>query len=163
MSYKNSAAWVSLITNMDYLPGLLTLNYSLRKVCSRYPLVALHTDSLPAAAHADLDARHISKKRVSHLSPLAQKDFSEMPRFYETWTKLTAFSLTEYDRVVLLDSDMIVLQNMDELMDVKLDPPELGGRGNRVFAAGHECACNPLQKPYYPASWYVLSEAIYVY
>ncbi|KAG8428751.1 hypothetical protein J3459_002439 [Metarhizium acridum] len=36
-------AWVTLITNESYLPGLLTLNHSLRTVKSAYPLVALYT------------------------------------------------------------------------------------------------------------------------
>jgi len=66
---------------------------------------------------------------------------------------LTPFSLVEYDRVVQLDSDMLVLKNMDELMELELDPPSLEGRGKRVFAAGHACVCNPLKKPHYPKNW----------
>ncbi|KAL9625360.1 MAG: hypothetical protein Q9160_000423 [Pyrenula sp. 1 TL-2023] len=42
---------------------------------------------------------------------------------------------------------------MDELMDLELDPPELGGKGDRVFAASHACVCNPLKKPHYPKDW----------
>lgn len=57
--------------------------------------------------------------------------------------------------MVLLDSDMLVLQNLDELMDIELDAPELGGTGVRVFAASHACVCNPLKKPHYPKNWYV--------
>jgi len=66
---------------------------------------------------------------------------------------MTPFSLIEYDRVVQLDSDMLVLKNMDELMDVSLDPPELEGKGDRVFAAAHACVCNPLKRVHYPADW----------
>ena len=50
--------------------------------------------------------------------------------------------------MVQLDSDMLVLQNMDELMDIPLDI-----EGNRVFAASHACVCNPTKKPHYPADW----------
>lgn len=59
--------------------------------------------------------------------------------------------------MVLLDSDMLVMQNMDELMDMELDAPELEGSGSRVFAASHACVCNPLKKPHYPKNWYDLS------
>ena len=52
-----------------------------------------------------------------------------------------------------LDSDMLVLQNMDELMEMELDPPSMAGKGKRVFAAGHACVCNPLKKPHYPNDW----------
>jgi alpha-N-acetylglucosamine transferase len=88
------------------------------------------------------------------LLPRAGKDYSNDPRFYDCWSKLTPFSLVEYDRVVQLDSDMLVLQNMDELMEMELDGPELGGKGKKVFAAGHACVCNPLKKPHYPKDWY---------
>jgi lipopolysaccharide biosynthesis glycosyltransferase len=58
---------------------------------------------------------------------------------------------------VQLDSDMLVLRNMDELMDLELDDPEtvVGDpeRSRRVFAAGHACVCNPLRKPHYPPDW----------
>jgi hypothetical protein len=149
------AVWATLITNTNYLPGLFTLEYSLRKAGSKYPLVVLYTDSFPAEGHAAVNARGLPKQRVPHLLPTLPKEYTNDPRFHDTWTKLTAFSLVEYERVVLLDSDMLVRQNMDELMDLELDSPELGGTGNRVFAASHACVCNPLKKPHYPKDWYV--------
>jgi len=94
------------------------------------------------------------KKRVPYLVPSIHKDFTNDPRFYDCWSKLTPFSLLEYERVVQLDSDMVVLQNMDELMDLELDSPALNGCENRVFAASHACVCNPLKKPHYPNDWY---------
>ena len=63
--------------------------------------------------------------------------------------KLQPFSLVEYERVVQLDSDMILRKNMDELMDLALDV-----EGDRVFAASHACVCNPLKKAHYPKDWY---------
>lgn len=85
--------------------------------------------------------------------PKTAKDFSNDPRFYDCWSKLTPFSLIEYERVVQLDSDMLVLQNMDELMDIPLDSDAEAGKGKRVFAASHACVCNPLKKPHYPRDW----------
>lgn len=49
---------------------------------------------------------------------------------------------------------MMALHNMDELMDVELDPPEMEGSGNRVFGSTHACVCNPLNRPHYPEDWY---------
>jgi len=100
-----------------------------------------------------LDIRKIPKKHVKYLLPSVHKDYSNDTRFYDCWSKLTPFSLTEYERVVQLDSDMVALKNMDELMEMHLDPPDLGGKGNRVFAASHACVCNPLKKPHYPNDW----------
>jgi hypothetical protein len=147
------AVWTTLITNTAYLSGLLTLDYSLKKVGSKYPLVALYTDSFPAEGHKALDARGILKQHVAYLLPSTPREYANDPRFYDCWSKLTPFSLVEYDRVVQLDSDMLVLKNMDELMELELDPPSAAGTGNRVFAASHACACNPLKKPHYPSNW----------
>lgn len=145
--------WTTLITNTKYLSGLLTLDYSLKKHGTKYPLIALYTDTFPEEGHRALDVRKIPKKRVNYLLPSVHKDFSNDPRFYDCWSKLTPFSLEEYDRVVQLDSDMLVMKNMDELMDVELDPADSDGSGNRVFAASHACVCNPLKKPHYPNNW----------
>ncbi|KAI9717668.1 MAG: hypothetical protein M1812_004613 [Candelaria pacifica] len=149
----SNKVWTTLITNTKYLSGLLMLDHSLKKVKSKYPLVALYTDTFPPEGHKALDIRGIPKKQIKYLLPSVQKDYSNDPRFYDCWSKLTPFSLVEYDRVVQLDSDMLALQNMDELMDLELDPPNLEGTGNRVFAASHACVCNPLKKPHYPKEW----------
>ncbi|KAF2269826.1 glycosyl transferase family protein-like protein [Lojkania enalia] len=145
--------WTTLITNTAYLTGLLTLDYSLKKHKTAYPLVALYTDTFPPEGHSALDARGIPKQHVPYLLPKLHKDYTNDPRFYDCWSKLQPFSLVEYDRVVQLDSDMLALQNMDELMDLELDPTSMAGKGNRVFAASHACVCNPLKKPHYPKNW----------
>jgi len=146
--------WTTLITNTAYLSGLLTLEASLTHVGSKYPLIALYTDTFPPEGHAALDARAIAKKKVEYLLPKVEKKFDTSDsRFYDCWSKLTPFSLVEYERVVQLDSDMLVVKNMDELMDIPLDGPEQEGRGKRVFAASHACVCNPLNKPHYPRDW----------
>lgn len=103
-----------------------------------------------------MDARNIPRHRVPLIRPTCGKTYKADARFNDTWTKLVAFSLVEYERVVLLDSDMVVLRNMDELMDLELDAPDLNGDGALVFAAAHACACNPLKKPHYPTEWYGL-------
>ena len=130
------------------------MDYSLKKHKSKYPLIALYTDSFPKEGHHALDIRNIPKKQIKYLLPSIHKDFSNDQRFYDCWSKLTPFSLVEYERVVQLDSDMLVLQNMDELMDLELDPPGIkSGSGERVFAASHACVCNPLNKAHYPKNW----------
>lgn len=139
---------------MSYLPGLLTLAYSLKRVKSTYPLLALYTDSLPPEGLQALKDRDIATRHIKELLPTANDiDYGNDPRFQDTWSKLAIFELTEYDRVVLLDSDMLVRQNLDELMDIELDPPSLRGKGSRVFAASHACCCNPMKRSHYPKNW----------
>lgn len=81
------------------------------------------------------------------------KDFKNDVRFYDCWSKLTPFGLTQFQRVVQLDSDMLILKNIDDLMDIPLDAADLGGKGDRVMAGSHACVCNPRKKPHYPKDW----------
>jgi lipopolysaccharide biosynthesis glycosyltransferase len=146
------------VTNTDYLKGVLTLSYRLRCVKSKYPLLVLYTSTLSQAGLDILKKRNIKTLEVQRISPSTSQDYLDDPRFLECWTKLVAFSLTDFSRIVLLDSDMLPLHNMDELMDVELDAPSLGETGDiiqskRLFAACHACTCNPLRKAHYPPDW----------
>ncbi|KAI9040464.1 glycosyltransferase family 8 protein [Aspergillus affinis] len=156
MTQSNSSKriWASLITNLDYLPGLLTLSHSLRASNTAYPFVAFYTSSFPAEGLAALRARGIETQHVPNLQPgNSNRVYAHDPRFQETWTKLVVFSLTQYERIVLLDGDMLVRRDMDELMKLELDGEGAGEEGTRVFAASHACACNPLKKGHYPKTW----------
>ena len=148
----------------------MTLQHSLYESGTIYPFVAFCTPSFPAEGVKVLHARGIKTHLLPTLAPAGTKKYDHDPRFRETWTKLLVFSVEEYDRIVLLDGDMLVRKNMDWLMNdddntdgdvdgepagIELDEKEMGGKGNRVFAASHVCACNPLKKEHYPASWYL--------
>ncbi|KAJ4129218.1 hypothetical protein NW768_007753 [Fusarium equiseti] len=150
---KQPKVWATLVTNTDYLKGVLTLNYRLRCVKSKYPLLVLYTNTLSQDGLDILEKRGIETLQVEKIAPASSQEYLDDPRFLECWTKLVVFSLTEYSRIVMLDSDMLPLQNMDELMGLELDPPSMGDEGKRVFAACHACTCNPLRKPHYPPNW----------
>ena len=47
----------------------------------------------------------------------------------------------------MLDSDMIVMRNMDELMELEDLPSDW-------IAAAHVCACNPRKLAHYPEDWW---------
>ncbi|KAL2889669.1 glycosyltransferase family 8 protein [Ceratocystis lukuohia] len=147
--------WAVLLTNETYLPGVLALAHSLRSVGSAYGLIVLYTDTLPSKVLSALSARFIDTQLIDYIRPANGPNYSNDPRFNDCWTKLAAFSLTQYERVVQLDADMLVLQNMDELMTLPLDSATEASKGisTRVLAAGHACVCNPLHKKHYPTDW----------
>lgn len=84
------AAYATLLTKSAYLPGALVVNYGLRSVGSRYPLVVMVTPALPDEARDVLKKRGIIVRDVDPLQPsdgthqLAAHD----ARFADTWTKL---------------------------------------------------------------------------
>lgn len=72
-------------------------------------------------------------------------------RFSEVWTKLRAWDMEEYEKVILTDSDMLVRRNMDELFDLPL--PSDGPLGGSGIAATFACTCNPARIKTYPTDW----------
>ena len=53
--------------------------------------------------------------KVEHLA-VENKDFSCDPRFSNVLTKLQVLTLTDYKKIVLLESDLIVMHNVDEYL-----------------------------------------------
>ncbi|UXU76149.1 MULTISPECIES: glycosyltransferase [unclassified Paracoccus (in: a-proteobacteria)] len=130
---RSDHAFVSLATNADYLIGARALFRSLIRTGTRADLVLIHTH-LPAADLQDLrdlgvrlvaaellptsdafNARH-ARDRVHGLAPFTK---GEKPPFHtplDNFVKLRLWQL-DYARVVFIDADAIVLQNIDRLFD----------------------------------------------
>lgn len=140
-----SHIWATLITNSNYLPGVLTLNYSLKKHHSKYPLIALYTDQLDSETLRTLSENNIPTLRIGNLNPKSNCHIKFDKRFLDTWSKLYFFKLVQFKRIIQLDSDMLILKNIDELMSLSLQ--------NYKFASTHACLCNPLRLHHYPHNW----------
>ncbi|KAJ7597161.1 nucleotide-diphospho-sugar transferase [Mycena floridula] len=140
------SAYVTLLTKESYAPGVMVLHHSLQKVGSAYPLVVMVTPALSSDARELLKKRGITMHEVETLKPQEGRHTLNAGdiRFEDTWTKLRVFGL-EYERVVFLDADMLVMKNMDELMTLDLPHDKI--------AAAHVCACNPAKYSHYPADW----------
>ena len=144
-------AFVTLLTQSAYLPGTLVLIHSLRRHGCQYPIVCLVTAKVNEMTKRVLRHRDITIREVDELHPDRKESNGEIQgilkeeRFRDTWTKLMVFSCTEFDRVVFLDSDILIRRNCDELASMELDPGWI--------AASHACTCNPFRLSHYPSSW----------
>jgi alpha-N-acetylglucosamine transferase len=126
-------AYATLVTNSDYAKGALALVRSLRLTGTGADIVVLHTGGVESAdlaplsalgarlAHADLlptsdvfNERH-ARARLHADAPFAK---GRKPVFHtplDNFVKLRLWELTEYDRIVFIDADAIVLKNVDRL------------------------------------------------
>ena len=148
-------AWVTLLTQPNYLAGVRTLRASLAEIGSPHPLVVMVTDGIDADDRRLLESEGCLVRAVEPLRPRSDlADSYANARFAEVWTKLAVWRLVEFDRVVFLDADMLVVRAMDELFDLDLAPG--------AIAACHACRCNPMRIASYPADW-VPANCFYTY
>lgn len=153
-------AWATLLTDPSYVRGTMVLAYSLHSVGSIYPLEVLINEKISSS---DIElikkpSPNIKIRKVQSFKPKSNaiQNYA-FERFLENWIKLRCFELTDYDYVALLDSDMLVTENFDHLLNNaqhqlskwtgKLNPDEI-----HILAA-HACVCNPMRKPTYPEWW----------
>src|ERR1700744_3867404 len=88
MSIK--AAYVTLLTKDEYLPGTLVLDLCLKQVDSKYPFVVFATKTLSQDARDVLQRRGIHIRDIESLKPLSNAHTlaAHDARFAETWSKL---------------------------------------------------------------------------
>ena len=128
-------AYVTLVTKPAYVDGAVALANSLRLTGTRADFVVMHTGAVDAEALAPLASATTRLHRVELLdtSPAfnAAHDRARLhgaapftkgrkPDFHtplDNFAKLRLWQLTEYDRIVYLDADTVVLQNIDILFD----------------------------------------------
>ena len=114
-------AYITICTDDKYLPGVVALNRSLRTVESEYPLIVLTTGNMSESGVQTLaneSIRHLTAKNIvpsEYIRNLNIKNGS--PNWSNTFFKLRIFGLSQFDTLVYLDSDMIVLRNIDHLFD----------------------------------------------
>ncbi|GAA0996365.1 glycosyltransferase family 8 protein [Subtercola frigoramans] len=139
-------AWVTLLTQPNYVIGVRTLRASLAASGSEAPLVVMVTEEIDDQTRDLLRTEGCLLCDVAPLRPAGGSASSYAnSRFAEVWTKLAVWGLTEFERVVFLDADMLVTQNMDELFSLDL--------ADGAIAACHACRCNPNRIASYPPSW----------
>lgn len=127
-------AYVTLVTNADFALGARALLRSLRLSGTTADLVVLHTGAVDADAVAPLAAQGARLVETDLLPTSAAFDAAhgrdalhgaapftkgEKPAFHtplDNFAKLRLWQL-DYDRVVFLDADTLVLRNIDTLFD----------------------------------------------
>lgn len=126
-------SYITLITNPDYLPGAIALARSLQMVKSQAPLTALVLRDLPALD--ELEAAGCTLLRVDPLSfsdafqarhsresqhKNAPFTKGNKPQFHDplhNFVKLRLWELEQFEKIVFLDADALVIQNIDRLFD----------------------------------------------
>jgi alpha-N-acetylglucosamine transferase len=125
-------AYATLVTSPDYALGALALARSLKAVGARAPLLVLaprDVDGLEALARegcriepvATLPLSEAFRQRhdrdaLHRRSPFEKGEKPAFHRPLDNFCKLRLWQLTEFERIVFLDADTLVVKNIDRLL-----------------------------------------------
>jgi alpha-N-acetylglucosamine transferase len=119
----NERTFITICTNTDYIKGVLMLKKSLEKVNTKYPFLCLFPNTFSDENIEIFERNNINFKFIENKF-LIDNDVKNYnikngsSHWNETFFKLNVFGLVEYTKVVFLDSDMIVIENIDELFEM---------------------------------------------
>ncbi|XP_071701049.1 putative UDP-glucuronate:xylan alpha-glucuronosyltransferase 4 [Rutidosis leptorrhynchoides] len=122
--YKPREAYVTVLHSSEtYVCGAIALAQSILQTNSTKDLILLVDDSISPKSIRGLKAAGWKIKRIQRIkSPHAKKGaYNEY-----NYSKLRIWQLIEYDKVIFIDADLIVLKNLDEFFNY----PQLSAVGN---------------------------------
>ena len=117
---RDAHIYSTLLSSLDYLDGVLVLNSSLRASQSKFPLYVFMTSAFfeehPEVAKI-LKFHQIPFQLFEESLKLPEQVSNQIrsKRWVNTFDKLQVFGLTEFEKVVFLDCDMLITQNIDSL------------------------------------------------
>jgi alpha-N-acetylglucosamine transferase len=99
--------------------GALVLAQSLKATQTPYPLVVLYSPD--HITQQSVTALQSSFDQVIPIQPIQSQNIDNLellgrPDLIDTFSKLYVWNLIQFQKVVFLDADILVLQNVDELM-----------------------------------------------
>lgn len=117
---KHNYTYVTLLSSDDFAMGVVMLAWSLRHVRSQYPLLVLCSDSLTEKSFRLLDKHRIVYQQLNehmHVDTTRVNTGEGYDHWNRTFDKLFVWKLTDFDKLVYLDSDMQVIRNIDYLFE----------------------------------------------
>jgi alpha-N-acetylglucosamine transferase len=128
-------AFVTLVTNADYIKGATALVHSLRRTGTSADIVILHTGAVePADLHHFMalgcrivEVEHLplseafnerhARKNIHGAAPFTKGRKPDFHTPLDNFCKLRLWQMEEYRTVVFLDADVVVLRPIDKLFD----------------------------------------------
>ena len=103
----------------EYILGIRVLIKSIKMTGTKYPVIVLVAENVSESSRQQFEELGAIIQEVSNI-PNPYKEHLQARRSYKdrfeyTFNKLYLWSLTDYDRIIYMDADNVVLYNMDEL------------------------------------------------
>ncbi|KAF8036890.1 hypothetical protein BT93_C2576 [Corymbia citriodora subsp. variegata] len=127
-----SCAYVTFLAgNGDYVKGVVGLAKGLRKAKSKYPLVVAILPDVPADHRKILVDQGCIVREIEPVYPPENQTQFAMAYYVINYSKLRIWEFVEYSKMIYLDGDIQVFDNIDHLFDL----------ANGFFYAVMDCFC----------------------
>ena len=134
-------AYFTTLSTENYLPGVIALNQALKNVHSKYPLYALLSNEISEEIEEKLNKKGIKtirREKVDLPQEIIDRNRSRAKnRWNYTFDKLNIFELTDFEKIVFIDSDIYVRQNIDSLFD----KPHMSAVIDKHYGPNLTCRC----------------------
>jgi glycogenin len=107
-------SYITVLSTDRYVEGVIVLHRSLMRSAARYPFVVLTTPNLADSTYQQLQQSGIAYQPIPPIA-LDTALPTHQARWQATYSKLQIFNQTQFDKLVYLDADMLVYENLDEL------------------------------------------------
>ncbi|KAL2547008.1 Galactinol synthase 4 [Forsythia ovata] len=117
MGYSKKGYVTFLAGTGDYVKGVVGLAKGLRKVKSAYPLVVAILPDVPEEHREILRAQGCIVQEIEPIYPPDHQIQFSMAYYVINYSKLRIWNFLEYSKMVYLDADIEVYENIDHLLD----------------------------------------------
>lgn len=120
---NNNYSYITLLSDDSYIYGIILLQESLRRVNTKYPLKVLITSNVSKPILEIIKQLNLGYQIIEPIifQKLINYNKDIHSVFAKTWalclSKLEIFNQTQYDKLVFLDADILVLKNLDHLFE----------------------------------------------
>jgi len=109
-------SFVTYLGSDNFLPGILALDYSLKKFNPGAELLVLAVEDISPDIISLLEKNSFHIRKIQEIKNPYQPEWEERG-LRCMFSKLKIFDLTEFDKVVYIDADMLVCENIVPLFD----------------------------------------------
>lgn len=117
----HKSSWITYLCDNTFLEGVICLKKSIEKVKSNFSLICMITDDVSINTIKILNSLDIKTIPVEKIYPERLEGIKDRysDKSWMMFTKINIWSFTDYDKLIYLDADTLMLKNSDILFEIK--------------------------------------------
>lgn len=171
--------YITLLCDDSYLLGIKLLSKSLKKVKSQFPLLVLITNNVNQETIKQIEQLQINYKIINNIETPSNiikfnlyNGYKNIYHYSHIFSKIEIFHELNFDKIIYLDADILILKNIDHLfyqqddISVTIDISSIKTYQQKIFNSGF-IIFSPKQDLFYKLLYYLnnynLNNTIYKY